>query len=96
MEEIAQSRAQVSEAVSQLQVYETQLENTLVRTPFAGIITRRYTDVGDFVTPTTSASTSDGATSASIAELSSGLEVEAKVPEASIARIKLVQSGRNY
>ena len=91
VEEIAQSRAQVSEAISQLQVYETQLENTLVRTPFAGIITRRYTDVGDFVTPTTSASTSDGATSASIAELSSGLEVEAKVPEASIARIKLGQ-----
>ncbi len=92
VEEIAQSRAQVSEAISQLQVYETQLENTLVRTPFAGIITRRYTDVGDFVTPTTSASTSDGATSASIAELSSGLEVEAKVPEASIARIKLGQT----
>jgi HlyD family secretion protein len=39
------------------------------------------------VTPTTAASSSDGATSASIAELSSGLEIEAKVPEASIARI---------
>jgi HlyD family secretion protein len=44
------------------------------------------------VTPTTSASSSDGATSASIVELSRGLEVEAKVPEASIARIKPGQS----
>jgi HlyD family secretion protein len=90
-EEIAQSRAQVAEATAQLQGYQIQLGNTLVRAPFAGIITRRFTDVGDFVAPTTSASTSDGATSASIAELSSGLEVEAKVPEASIARIQLGQ-----
>ncbi len=87
-EEIAQARAQVAEATAQLQVYQTQLADTVVRAPFAGIITRRFTDLGDFITPTTSASTSDGATSASIAELSSGLEVEAKVPEASIVRIK--------
>jgi HlyD family secretion protein len=87
IEEIAQAKAQVAEATAQLRAYETQLANTLVQAPFPGIITRRFADVGDFVTPTTSASTSDGATSASIAELSSGLEVEAKVPEASIARI---------
>jgi HlyD family secretion protein len=36
----------------------------------------------------TAASSTDGATSSSIAELSSGLEIEAKVPEASIARIQ--------
>jgi HlyD family secretion protein len=87
-EEIAQARAQVAEATAQLQVYQSQLADTLVRAPFAGIITRRFTDLGDFITPTTSASTTDGATSASIAELSSGLEVEAKVPEASIIRIQ--------
>ncbi len=87
-EEIAQAQAQVAEATAQLQGYQIQLGNALVRAPFGGVITRRFTDVGDFVAPTTSASTSDGATSASIAELSSGLEIEAKVPEASIARIK--------
>lgn len=91
-EEIAQTRAQVAEATAQLQNFQIQLNNTLVRAPFGGIITRRFTDVGDFVAPTTSASSSDGATSASIAELSSGLEVEAKVPEASIAGIKPGQS----
>ncbi|MEA5464838.1 efflux RND transporter periplasmic adaptor subunit [Leptothoe sp. PORK10 BA2] len=91
-EEIAQTRAQVAEATAQLQSFQIQLDNSLVQAPFGGIITRRFTDVGDFVAPTTSASSSDGATSASIAELSSGLEVEAKVPEASIAGIKPGQS----
>lgn len=91
-EEITQSRAQVAETSAQLQGYQIQLTKTLVRAPFAGIITRSFADVGDFVTPTTSASASDSATAASIAELSSGLEVEAKIPEASIAPIKLGQT----
>jgi HlyD family secretion protein len=87
-EEIVQAEAEVAQAKAQLLYYEAQLENTLIRAPFAGIITRRFAQKGDFVTPTTSASSSDGATSASIAELSSGLEVEAKIPEASMAQIK--------
>jgi HlyD family secretion protein len=91
-EEIAQAEANVAQATAQLQYYETQLKNTSIRAPFAGTITRRFAQEGDFVTPTTSASSSDGATSASIVELSRGLEVEAKVPEASIAQIKQGQS----
>ncbi|MGQ4649440.1 efflux RND transporter periplasmic adaptor subunit [Lyngbya aestuarii] len=87
-QEIAQAEAEVAQAKAQLQYYETQLENTLIRAPFAGTITQLFAEKGDFVTPTTAASSSDGASSASIAELSSGLEVEAKVPEASIASIK--------
>ncbi len=92
VEEINQAKAAVSEAKAQLRDFETQLNNKQVRAPFAGIITRRFADIGDFVTPTTSVSTSDGANSASIAELSSGLEVEAKVPEASISHIHLGQA----
>lgn len=91
-EEIAQAEADVAQGKAQLQYYETQLENTLIRAPFAGTITQLFAEEGDFVTPTTAASSSDGASSASIAELSSGLEVEAKVPEASIASIKPGQS----
>ncbi|MEP0835568.1 efflux RND transporter periplasmic adaptor subunit [Microcoleus sp. AS-A8] len=91
-EEIAQAEANVAQATALLQYYESQLKNTSIRAPFAGTITRRFAQEGDFVTPTTSASSSDGATSASIVELSRGLEVEAKVPEASIARIKQGQS----
>lgn len=88
VEEIAASEAEVAQAAAQLRSYQTQLEDTQIRAPFAGTITRKFASEGDFVTPTTSASSSDGATSASIAELSQGLEVEAKIPEASIARIK--------
>jgi HlyD family secretion protein len=87
-EEIAQAEAEVNRAAAQLQFYQSQLSETQVRAPFSGIITRRFAQEGDFVTPTTSASATDGATSTSIAELSSGLEIEAKVPEASIAKIK--------
>jgi HlyD family secretion protein len=91
VEEISQAKASVAVAKAQLQDYKIQLINRQVLAPFAGIITRRFADVGDFITPTTSVSTSDSANSASIAELSSGLEVEAKVLEASIALIQIGQ-----
>lgn len=88
IEEVEQAKAELAQATAQLQFYQTQLKDTLIRAPFAGIITRRFAEEGDFVTPTTSASDNAGATSTSIVELSTGLEVEAKVPESSIARIK--------
>jgi HlyD family secretion protein len=91
-EEIAQAQADVKQAASQLAFYRTQLNDTFVRAPFAGIITRRFAQEGDFVTPTTSASTSEGATSTSIAELSSGLQIEAKIPEATLSKIQLGQA----
>ncbi|WYL94426.1 MAG: efflux RND transporter periplasmic adaptor subunit [Gloeotrichia echinulata IR180] len=86
-EEIAQGKAEVAQAKAQLAFYQSQLNNTVIAAPFAGIISRRFAQEGDFVTPTTSASTTEGATSTSIAELSSGLEIEAKIPEANIAKI---------
>jgi HlyD family secretion protein len=92
VEEIAQAEANVAQAEAQLAYYQTQVNNTIIRAPFAGIITRRFAQEGDFVTPTTSASSSEGATSASIAELSNGLEIEAKVSEANIAQISVGQT----
>lgn len=85
--EIAQAEADVAQAKAQLAFYQSQLNNMIIRAPFAGIITRRFSTEGDFVTPTTSASSSEGATSTSIAELSRGLEIEAKIPEANISKI---------
>jgi len=87
-EEITKSAAEVAQATAQLQFYENQLENTFIRAPFSGVITRRFAQAGDFVTPNTSVSTNEGGTSASIAELASGLEIEAKVPEVNMAQIK--------
>jgi HlyD family secretion protein len=91
-QEIDQAEAEVAQAKAQLAFYQSQFNNTVIRAPFAGIITRRFAQEGDFVTPTTSASSSEGATSASIAELSSGLEIEAKIPEATISKINLGQT----
>jgi HlyD family secretion protein len=91
-EEIAQAEAEVAEAKAQLASVQIQLNKTTVRAPFAGIITRRYAETGDYVDSTTAASDTEGATSTSIAELSNGLEIEAKIPEASIAQIKLGQT----
>ena len=95
-EEIAQAEAAVAQALAQLTAVQVQLDETVVRAPFDGIITRRFAEAGDFVTPTTAASSDDGATSISIAELSSGLEIEAKVPEASIAKLEQGQAVEIY
>lgn len=91
-QEITQAEADVAQAEAQLAFYQSQLDNMVIRAPFAGIITRRFATEGDFVTPTTSASSSEGATSTSIAELSSGLEIEAKIPEATISKINTGQT----
>lgn len=90
--EILQAEAEVKQAKAQLAFYQAQLNDTIIRAPFAGIITRSFAQEGDFVTPTTTASSTEGATSTSIAELSSGLEIIAKIPEANISRIQIEQS----
>ncbi len=87
-EEIAQRQAAVASAEAQLKGVQVQLEDTIIRAPFSGIVTQKYANVGSFVTPTTSASTSASATSSSIVAVARGLEVLAQVPEADIGRIK--------
>jgi HlyD family secretion protein len=95
------SRAEASFAIDRagLSAAQQRLEQRLkersyltVRAPFAGVVTRRFADPGAFVTPTTSASASAGASSSSIVELAEGLEAVAKVPESDIGRIRLGQS----
>jgi HlyD family secretion protein len=63
-------------------------DELIVRAPFDGVISQRYADPGAFVTPTTTASATAGATSSSIVELAEGLEVVANVPESDIGRLK--------
>ncbi|ERT03795.1 efflux transporter, RND family, MFP subunit, partial [Lyngbya aestuarii BL J] len=87
-EEIAAALAEVREAQAQVRYYETQLEDTKVRAPFAGVIAQRYAVEGAFVTPATSASDATSATSTSIVALAKDLEVLAKIPEADIGRIQ--------
>jgi HlyD family secretion protein len=87
-EEIAQRQAAVASSQAQLQTELVTLEDSIIRAPFSGIITQKYANIGAFVTPTTSASTSASATSSSVVALVRGLEILASVPEADIGRIK--------
>ena len=91
-EEIAQAEAQVQEAIARLKIVEVQQEDTIIRAPFDGKITQKFTNVGSFVTPTTSASNTSSATSTSIVAVGNGLEILAKVPEVDIGQIRVGQA----
>ncbi len=81
-------RLATAAAIERLKQRLVEREELIVRAPFDGVISQRYADPGAFVTPTTSASTTAGATSSSIVELAEGLEVVAKVPESDIGRLR--------
>lgn len=85
--EMLARQAGLAAARERLEQLEQESRDQRIRAPFAGTITARYTEPGSFVTPTTAASATAGATSASIVELSQGLEVSARVPESDIGRI---------
>ena len=85
-------QAGVRAAGQRLAARRVELAELVVRAPFAGVISQRFADPGSFVTPTTTASATAGATSSSIVELSQGLEVIAKVPESDIGRVHMGQS----
>jgi HlyD family secretion protein len=86
-EDIEVARAQVLQARGDLQTIQAQLNDTVIRAPFAGVITQKYADVGAFVTPTTSASATSSATSSSIFALAGQLEGLANVSETDIGSI---------
>ncbi len=86
------SKASLSAAKERIQQRGVEGSELLIRAPFDGVITQRFAEPGAFVTPTTTASATAGATSSSIVELSQGLEVAAKVPESDIGRIRVGQS----
>lgn len=91
-EEIAQRQAAVAAAASELKAIQVQLDDTIIRAPFAGIVTQKYATEGAFVTPTTSASSTASATSTSIVAIARGLEVLAQIPEVDIGQIKSGQT----
>ncbi|MEO0647502.1 MAG: efflux RND transporter periplasmic adaptor subunit [Cyanobacteria bacterium J06650_10] len=90
-EEIAQAQAQVTQASGALNTIETQIEDTIIRAPFSGIVTARYADPGDFVSPSTAASETTSSSSSSILSLAFNYQVVANVAETEIAQIQLGQ-----
>jgi HlyD family secretion protein len=90
-EVIAQARAQVLAARGPLQSIQAQIEDTILKAPFSGVVTQKYTDPGAFVTPTTAGSTVSGAASNSVIALNSFNQVVANLAETNIAQIRLRQ-----
>jgi HlyD family secretion protein len=82
-------RMNVVAARERLQARQVEADDLIVRAPFDGRIIQRYAQPGAFVTPTTTASATAGATSSSIVELASGLEAIARVPEGDVGRLRL-------
>jgi RND family efflux transporter MFP subunit len=82
-------RANIRVAEANLRAATVAFEQTLIRAPFTGIVLTKSANVGDIVTPFSSASGTTGAV-VTMADMST-LEVEADVSESSIAKINVDQ-----
>jgi HlyD family secretion protein len=88
-EDIDQAQAQVAALQGARQMIQANLNDMVIRSPFTGIVGRKFADPGSFVTPTTAGSAVSSATSSSILSLASINQIVAQVAEADIAQIRL-------
>ena len=86
---VANAKAAIAGAEANARNAQVAVDYTLIRAPFDGVILSKSANVGDMVTPFSSAADSKGAV-VTMADMST-LEVEADVSESSLARIKVGQ-----
>ena len=86
---IASAQAAIAVAEANARNAQVAVDYTLIRAPFDGVIVSKAANVGDMVTPFSSAADSKGAV-VSMADMGT-LEVEADVSESSLAKIKVGQ-----
>jgi HlyD family secretion protein len=86
---VANAKAAIGVAEANARNAEVSVDYTQIRAPFDGVIVSKSANVGDMVTPFSSAADSKGAV-VSMADMST-LEVEADVSESSLAKIKVGQ-----
>jgi len=82
------AEAQLAQSAADLAFAEAQLQNTVIRAPFGGVVVKKMAEVGESVAPIppgVNISTSSGAIVA-LADLAT-LEVEADVAEANVAKV---------
>jgi len=82
------AEAQVAQAKADLAFTEAQMQNTVIRAPFGGVVVKKMAEIGESVAPIppgVNISTSSGAIVA-LADLAT-LEVEADVAEANVAKV---------
>ena len=83
---IASAQGARAQAQAQLQVQQVSRDNTEIRAPFGGVVLVKNANVGDMITPFSSATGAQGAV-VTMADLST-LEVEADVSESNVGRVK--------
>lgn len=86
---LASAKAQLAAAQAAARAAQVAVEQTVIRAPFDGVVLTKSANVGDIVTPFSSAADSKGAV-VSMADMAT-LEVEADVSESSLAKIKVGQ-----
>ncbi len=88
-EAVKGAQAAVESAAAALSGAEANLDYTLIRAPFDGVVLTKNADVGDIVTPLSASATSKAAV-VTLADMDS-LQVEVDVSETSITLIKVGQ-----
>ena len=83
---IVSAQAAIGQSQAQVRVQQVNQRNTEIRAPFDGVVLVKNANVGDMITPFSSASGTSGAV-VTMADLQT-LEVEADVSESHVARIK--------
>jgi HlyD family secretion protein len=86
---VASAQANLNVAVANARNAQVAVDYTEIRAPFDGVILSKSANVGDLVTPFSSATDSKGAV-VSMADMST-LEVEADVSESSLAKVHVGQ-----
>jgi HlyD family secretion protein len=90
-EEIARYQAEVEAARGNVAYIRSQIENTIIRAPFSGVVIRKYAEPGAFVAPTTSASAENSATSSSILALGTKNQVVANIAETRVGQSAIIK-----
>jgi RND family efflux transporter MFP subunit len=86
---ISSQKAAVASSQANQRAAEVNVEQTLIRAPFDAIVLTKNADVGDNITPFSSAAGAKGAV-VTVADMST-LEVEADVAESNIGKLKVDQ-----
>lgn len=86
---VANAKANIAAAEATARNAAVQVDYTIIRAPFDGVILSKSANVGDLVTPFSNATDSKGAV-VSMADMST-LEVEADVSESSLGKIRVGQ-----
>ena len=86
---IAGFKASIAVAQANYRAAQVTVEQTLIRAPFDGVVLTKNANVGDVITPFSSATGSQAAV-VTMADMTT-LEVEADVSEASVGKVRLEQ-----